>query len=121
MVVAVVSAPSVIAAWFSWIVSIVSLMKSVICASCRCSGPSISQVLIWSRLSDTCDCSCGRPFVNVMITNVSSPPSTPMPAIITIAAAAPRGTRHCTSRSTPGAISADSSSAIATGTTRCEK
>jgi hypothetical protein len=56
-----------------------------------------------------------------MITNVSRPPTTPMPPTITMAAATPRGTRHLTSASTPGAMSAANNRAIAIGTMMCEK
>ncbi len=110
-----------IAAWFSWIDSMMLLTKFLSWSAPMCSGPLLSQSWICLRLSATCCCRSGRPLLNVMITKVSRPPTIAMPTIITIRADTPRGTPHVTSRSTPGAISAASSKAIATGTTICEK
>ena len=56
-----------------------------------------------------------------MTTNVSSPPSTPRPAISTIAEASPRGNRTATSFATAGASSAASSSAIDSGITTTDR
>jgi hypothetical protein len=121
IVVAVVIAPWVMAAWLSWIAPIASSMNVWICSARSCSGPVVSQSRIRSRLATTWDCRRGSPLTKVMITKVSSPPRTAMPATITITAATQRGTPHLTSRPTPGAISAASNSAIAIGTIRCEK